>query len=70
MNLQGKPVALWRSSLRFLLLTLTPATFLFDLMWLADDPNRQTLRDRIAETYVVRSLLLPDVPRSGATRDG
>jgi uncharacterized RDD family membrane protein YckC len=58
-NLQGNPVALWRSSLRFFLLALTPATILFDLLWLADDPNRQTLRDKIAETYVVRSRALP-----------
>ena len=58
-DLQGNSVHLWKASLRFLLLFLGPANFLFDIFWLTGDPNRQTLRDKIAGTYVVRDHAVP-----------
>jgi uncharacterized RDD family membrane protein YckC len=58
-DLQGNSVKLWKASLRFLLLFLGPANFLFDIFWLTSDPNRQTLRDKIAGTYVIREHAVP-----------
>jgi uncharacterized RDD family membrane protein YckC len=58
-DLQGNPVKLWKSSLRFLLIFLGPVNVLFDIFWLTNDPNRQTLRDKIAGTYVIREHAAP-----------
>lgn len=53
-NLQGQPAGLVVASYRFLLMLLGPAHLMFDLLWLTNDPNRQTLRDKLTATYVVR----------------
>jgi len=52
-DLQGRRVGLWRCTHRFLVLFAAPFNLL-DLTWLTHDPNRQTLRDKVAGTYVVR----------------
>jgi len=38
---------------------LSPLNWLLDLAWLVDDPNRQALRDKLAQTYVVKLAALP-----------
>lgn len=38
---------------------LGPVNWLLDLAWLVDDPHRQTLRDKLAATYVVQLAALP-----------
>jgi uncharacterized RDD family membrane protein YckC len=53
-NLQGRPPSLFISTYRFLLLFVGPLHLVFDLLWLTTDPNRQTLRDKLTATYVVR----------------
>lgn len=53
-TLQGKPAGLGRSTCRFLFLFGGPLNFVFDLLWLTTDANRQTLRDKLSGTYVVR----------------
>jgi uncharacterized RDD family membrane protein YckC len=53
-TLQGQPVGLGRSTCRFLFLFGGPLNFVFDLLWLTTDPNRQTLRDKLSGTYVIR----------------
>jgi uncharacterized RDD family membrane protein YckC len=53
-DLQGEPVGLLRSTARFLFLVAGPLNFVFDLLWLTSDPDRQTLRDKLTGTYVVR----------------
>jgi len=58
-DLHGQRASLWRATLRFLLLAINPATFIIDVLWLTGEPNRQTLRDKLAGTYVVRSRAVP-----------
>jgi uncharacterized RDD family membrane protein YckC len=53
-TLQGTPAGLGRSTCRFLFLFGGPLNFVFDLLWLTTDDNRQTLRDKLSGTYVVR----------------
>ena len=53
-DLQGKPANLWKSTCRFLFLFGGPINLLFDLIWLTNDSNRQTLRDKLTGTYVIR----------------
>ena len=53
-NLQGRPAGLLCSTYRFLLLFIGPLHLVFDLLWLTTDPNRQTLRDKLTATCVVR----------------
>jgi uncharacterized RDD family membrane protein YckC len=58
-DLQGKPVKLWKAMLRALMVVVGPASVVVDAIWLTGDDNRQTLRDKIAGTYVVRSKATP-----------
>jgi uncharacterized RDD family membrane protein YckC len=53
-DLSGERVSLATSTTRFLFLFWGPLNFLIDLIWLSHDANRQSLRDKIAGTYVVR----------------
>jgi len=53
-DLHGNPVRLGLSTARFLFLFAGPINVFFDLFWLTTDPNRQTLRDKLTGTYVVR----------------
>ena len=58
-NLQGEPAGLFRSTCRFLFLFVGPINFLFDLLWLTSDANKQTLRDKFSRTYVVDRNAVP-----------
>jgi len=58
-NLQGRPAGLLVSTYRFLLMLLGPFHLAVDLLWLAGDPNGQTLRDKLTGTYVVRRNARP-----------
>lgn len=53
-DLSGGRVSLASSTARFLFLFWGPLNFLIDLIWLSHDANRQSLRDKIVGTYVVR----------------
>jgi uncharacterized RDD family membrane protein YckC len=53
-DLQGNPARLGLSTARFLFLFGGPLNVFFDLFWLTTDPNRQTLRDKLTGTYVIR----------------
>ncbi len=53
-NIEGKRPSLLQMTVRMLPLPLVPLTLLFDLAWVVDEPQRQTLRDKWAGTYVVR----------------
>lgn len=57
-DLQGNRVSLWRSTCRFLFLFLTLGNCV-DLLLLSHDRNRQTLRDKLLGTYVVRRGAVP-----------
>jgi uncharacterized RDD family membrane protein YckC len=52
-DLQGNRVSLWRSTCRFLFLFLTFGNSV-DLLLLSHDRNRQTLRDKMLGTFVIR----------------
>jgi uncharacterized RDD family membrane protein YckC len=52
-DLQGNRVSLWRSTRRFLFLFLSFANCI-DMLLLSHDRNRQTLRDKLLGTYVIR----------------
>jgi uncharacterized RDD family membrane protein YckC len=58
-NLEGKRPSLYQMTLRFFLLILGPIYIVLDVLWLGGDDNRQTLRDKIVGTYVIRDDALP-----------
>lgn len=49
----GKPPSIVRMTFRVLLWSLGPFNPVVDLLWLGGDRHRQTLRDKIAGTYVI-----------------
>lgn len=40
--------------LRFLLILFGPFQLPFDILWILNDPNKQSLRDKVSGTYVVK----------------
>ena len=58
-NLKGKRPSLWQMTFRFLLLVFGPFHILIDLFWLGGDDYKQTLRDKIVGTYVIKHDALP-----------
>jgi uncharacterized RDD family membrane protein YckC len=53
-DLKGRPPAIARISMRLLWWVLGPINPLLDLFFMSSDPSRQTLRDKLMGTYVVR----------------
>ena len=47
-------------AIRFGFSTLGPLNWFLDLGWLAGDPHKQALRDKLAHTYVVRRTAQPE----------
>ena len=58
-NLKGERPSFVRMSFRLFLWVLGPFHPVIDLLWLTGDPDRQTLRDKLAGTYVVRKDAVP-----------
>lgn len=58
-DLQGQQASIFRASLRFGFIFPGPLILLFDLLWVGNDPNRQSIRDKFARTYVVRRKATP-----------
>ena len=58
-TLKGDRPSIWRMTYRLLLWVLGPLNVLVDLFWVSNDDDSQTLRDRLAGTYVVRSNAEP-----------
>ncbi|WP_298862434.1 RDD family protein [uncultured Gimesia sp.] len=54
-NLRGKRPSVFRMTYRLLFWLVGPFVFIFDLMWVATDDDRQTLRDRFAGTCVIKN---------------
>ena len=52
--LDGTRPSIGRMVLRWVFLPIGPLNALLDVVWLGGDPNRQTLRDKFAGTYVIR----------------
>jgi uncharacterized RDD family membrane protein YckC len=56
----GQVPSLARMTFRFLLWVFGPINPLLDLFWVGGDSDRQTIRDKLAGTYVVRRHASPD----------
>jgi uncharacterized RDD family membrane protein YckC len=53
-NLEGKRPSIWQMTLRFLILFFGPFNFFVDILWLTGEENKQTLRDKMFGTYVIK----------------
>ncbi|MDH3974742.1 MAG: RDD family protein [Deltaproteobacteria bacterium] len=58
-DLKGEQPSLLKMTWRFVLLAFGPFHLLFDIFWLGGDDNRQSLRDKLAGTYVIRKNAIP-----------
>jgi uncharacterized RDD family membrane protein YckC len=58
-DLHGHRVPFWRALFRAGFIVLGPFNLLADVIWLGGDANRQSIRDKIARTYVVRRDAFP-----------
>jgi len=58
-DIRGGRPSLLQMTIRLVPLLPVPWSFLFDLGWIIDEPQRQTLRDKWAGTYVVRQGAKP-----------
>jgi uncharacterized RDD family membrane protein YckC len=58
-NLKGERPSFFWINVRLILWVIAPGNLLVDLAWWWGDVNRQTLRDRIAGTYVVGKNAVP-----------
>ncbi|HMD72136.1 MAG TPA: RDD family protein [Bryobacteraceae bacterium] len=55
----GQPANLFSLTLRLTFMVLGPLNCLIDLAWLSGDAHRQALRDKFAQTYVVKKKAEP-----------
>ena len=58
-TIRGKPASLWNSIVRSSFALLGPLNCGLDLFWIPGDPSHQALRDKFAETLVVRNGAVP-----------
>jgi uncharacterized RDD family membrane protein YckC len=58
-GLDGQTASLSALTSRMLLVPLGPLIWFLDLAWLSGDKHRQTLRDKLARTYVVKANAVP-----------
>jgi uncharacterized RDD family membrane protein YckC len=58
-GLNGQSPSLWSLTVRMMFLFLGPFNYVADLIWLSGDPQRQALRDKFTQTYVVRKKAVP-----------
>jgi uncharacterized RDD family membrane protein YckC len=58
-DLRGVRPSIFQMTWRFLLLVFGPIDFIVDLIWLGGDESRQTIRDKLAATYVIRLNAVP-----------
>ncbi len=58
-NLKGERPSIVRMTFRLCLCVFGPFNAFVDLLWLGGDDQRQTLRDKLAGTYVVKKQAVP-----------
>jgi hypothetical protein len=58
-GLNGEAPSFGNLTLRLLFMLLGPMNYLVGVMWLSTDINRQALRDKLAQTYVIRKAAQP-----------
>jgi uncharacterized RDD family membrane protein YckC len=58
-GLDAQPASLLSLTLRFTFMALGPVNYLLDLAWLSSGAHRQALRDKFAQTYIVKRKAEP-----------
>jgi uncharacterized RDD family membrane protein YckC len=58
-GIDGNPPSLLALTMRLLFGVLGPINWLLDLGWLSNDAHRQALRDKFAQTYVIKRNAQP-----------
>lgn len=58
-DLEGKRPSIWKMTLRILLAIIGPLNILLDFMWMGGDKERQALRDKFSQTYVIKKDAQP-----------
>jgi len=58
-DLNGNQPSLFKMITRFALLVTGPLNIIIDMIWLTSEQTKQTLRDKIAGTYVIKQDSLP-----------
>ncbi len=58
-TLRGEHPSLLALAVRYLFAVFGPANVIIDLLWIGNDPYRQALRDKFAQTYVIRKDAQP-----------
>ncbi len=58
-GIDGQRAGLIPLTVRMLFMVLGPINYLLDLAWMANDTHRQALRDKFADTYVVKKRAVP-----------
>jgi uncharacterized RDD family membrane protein YckC len=58
-GLDGNPPSYWALIVRLTFGFFGPLNWLLDLIWLSNDPHRQALRDKFANTYVIKASAAP-----------
>ena len=58
-NLEGKRPSIWQMTLRFFMLFFGPLNFFVDILWLTGEEKKQTLRDKMFGTYVIKRQAQP-----------
>jgi uncharacterized RDD family membrane protein YckC len=61
-DVRGRPPSLWALSLRFLFAVFGPFNVVLDLLWIPSDRRKQSLRDKVTHTYVVKARARPAGP--------
>jgi uncharacterized RDD family membrane protein YckC len=59
LGLDGQRAGLIPLTIRMLLMVFGPFNYLLDLAWMANDAQRQALRDKVVDTYVVKKNAVP-----------
>jgi uncharacterized RDD family membrane protein YckC len=58
-GLDGRRAGIGPLTIRMLFMFIGPTNYIWDIAWMAMDPQRQALRDKAADTYVVRRRAEP-----------
>jgi len=61
-DVRGQPPSQRALTLRLLFAVLGPFNIVLDLLWIPSDPYKQSLRDKVAHTYVVKASAPPAGP--------
>jgi uncharacterized RDD family membrane protein YckC len=61
-DVHGRPPGLGPLTVRLLFGVAGPFNFVLDMMWIPSDRHRQSLRDKVAHTYVVKTRARPAGP--------